>query len=199
MHYHLSRQKVRVPRKPFTLAARPAIGASYEACPFRASAPARKVLRQLGACTSQGSPRRTGPAIEKIRSPANNHQFGPRIPASLKWSWRRDLNPRPSDYKSDALPAELRQPFPPGNALKTKTNARNESRRRVRTHSRSARSTAQKSRLAHPGERSKPPPAGRTPLARLKVPEFPSLQHKKAAKMGTGHFKLGFKPFCWEP
>ena len=29
-----------------------------------------------------------------------------------KWSWRRDLNPRPSDYKSDALPAELRQPAP---------------------------------------------------------------------------------------
>ena len=27
------------------------------------------------------------------------------------WSWRRDLNPRPSDYKSDALPAELRQQF----------------------------------------------------------------------------------------
>ena len=25
-------------------------------------------------------------------------------------SWRRDLNPRPSDYKSDALPTELRQP-----------------------------------------------------------------------------------------
>ena len=25
------------------------------------------------------------------------------------WSWRRGLNPRPSDYKSDALPAELRQ------------------------------------------------------------------------------------------
>jgi hypothetical protein len=30
------------------------------------------------------------------------------------WSWRRDLNPRPSDYKSDALPAELRQPLPTG-------------------------------------------------------------------------------------
>src|SRR5580700_4217297 len=32
--------------------------------------------------------------------------------SSLKlavWSWRRDLNPRPSDYKSDALPTELRQ------------------------------------------------------------------------------------------
>jgi hypothetical protein len=30
--------------------------------------------------------------------------------AAELWSWRRDLNPRPSDYKSDALPAELRQP-----------------------------------------------------------------------------------------
>ena len=30
--------------------------------------------------------------------------------SSTTWSWRRDLNPRPSDYKSDALPAELRQP-----------------------------------------------------------------------------------------
>jgi hypothetical protein len=28
-----------------------------------------------------------------------------------KISWRRDLNPRPSDYKSDALPAELRQRY----------------------------------------------------------------------------------------
>ncbi len=30
-------------------------------------------------------------------------------PQNLWWSWRRELNPRPSDYKSDALPAELRQ------------------------------------------------------------------------------------------
>src|SRR5215470_8826343 len=33
--------------------------------------------------------------------------LAPRSPPN--WSWRRDLNPRPSDYKSDALPAELRQ------------------------------------------------------------------------------------------
>ena len=33
------------------------------------------------------------------------------LPVSFLWSWRRDLNPRPSDYKSDALPAELRQLF----------------------------------------------------------------------------------------
>jgi hypothetical protein len=42
------------------------------------------------------------------------------LPAAINWesspdlknfwqSWRRDLNPRPSDYKSDALPTELRQ------------------------------------------------------------------------------------------
>lgn len=31
-------------------------------------------------------------------------------PAPSKLSWRRELNPRPSDYKSDALPTELRQP-----------------------------------------------------------------------------------------
>ena len=30
-------------------------------------------------------------------------------PQANRWSWRRELNPRPSDYKSDALPAELRQ------------------------------------------------------------------------------------------
>ncbi len=32
----------------------------------------------------------------------------------ILWSWRRDLNPRPSDYKSDALPTELRQPLRSG-------------------------------------------------------------------------------------
>jgi hypothetical protein len=33
-----------------------------------------------------------------------------RLPENtFPWSWRRDLNPRPSDYKSDALPTELRQ------------------------------------------------------------------------------------------
>jgi hypothetical protein len=37
------------------------------------------------------------------------------------WSWRRDLNPRPSDYKSDALPAELRQPGQPCHSLRSCT------------------------------------------------------------------------------
>jgi DNA mismatch repair ATPase MutS len=39
------------------------------------------------------------------------------------WSWRRDLNPRPSDYKSDALPAELRQPDQPHTPVSRDTTA----------------------------------------------------------------------------
>ena len=30
-----------------------------------------------------------------------------------KWSWREELNPRPADYKSAALPTELRQLLKP--------------------------------------------------------------------------------------
>src|SRR6185437_7238016 len=37
------------------------------------------------------------------------HQSQTQNPDPQKFSWRRELNPRPSDYKSDALPAELRQ------------------------------------------------------------------------------------------
>ena len=32
-------------------------------------------------------------------------------PIFVYWSWRRDSNPRPSVYKTDALPTELRQHF----------------------------------------------------------------------------------------
>jgi hypothetical protein len=28
----------------------------------------------------------------------------------IAWSWREESNPRPADYKSAALPTELRQP-----------------------------------------------------------------------------------------
>ncbi len=45
------------------------------------------------------------------------HPLHPTRPLPLAapgiWSWRRDLNPRPPDYKSGALPAELRQPDGP--------------------------------------------------------------------------------------
>jgi hypothetical protein len=47
---------------------------------------------------------------ECTRSPIPNSSQRRRSSAHSNWSWRRDSNPRPSDYKSDALPAELRQP-----------------------------------------------------------------------------------------
>jgi hypothetical protein len=47
------------------------------------------------------------------------------IRTKKRWSWRRDLNPRPSDYKSDALPTELRQRI---NELCAKSRAPNRPR-----------------------------------------------------------------------
>src|ERR1700731_1698999 len=49
----------------------------------------------------------TSPSALVARNPSASPAENSR---SLKLSWRRELNPRPSDYKSDALPAELRQP-----------------------------------------------------------------------------------------
>src|SRR5437016_13312165 len=46
----------------------------------------------------------TSPSVSKFFGFATLHSL-----RSFWWSWRRELNPRPSDYKSDALPAELRQ------------------------------------------------------------------------------------------
>jgi hypothetical protein len=40
-------------------------------------------------------------------SPPNRRKIRPSV--IVLWSWRRDLNPRPPDYKSGALPTELRQ------------------------------------------------------------------------------------------
>jgi hypothetical protein len=44
-----------------------------------------------------------------LPSPPNRRKI--RLPVIVLWSWRRDLNPRPPDYKSGALPTELRQQF----------------------------------------------------------------------------------------
>ena len=89
--------------------------------------------------------RRHLPSTAARRNLASGISF---LDCSHYWSWRRDLNPRPSDYKSDALPAELRQPdhhntLPgiPGNP---------------RAHSGSAHNTAQFLRLAHRKQPSKP-------------------------------------------
>jgi hypothetical protein len=95
--------------------------------PLRRSAPkshrlTRKITGSQGACVSAESSPRPSPAPGKNSGASKtfcrfNSEFHfPTVDSAfLQWSWRRDLNPRPSDYKSDALPAELRQPIPPGN------------------------------------------------------------------------------------
>ena len=47
----------------------------------------------------------------RVRRTAGNSSACYRYFANVLWSWRRDLNPRPPDYKSGALPTELRQQF----------------------------------------------------------------------------------------
>jgi septal ring-binding cell division protein DamX len=81
----------------------------------------RKTLRETGEQgwgTAAGETGRRSQPAHKI----------PLLPTVLKpvyvWSWRRDLNPRPSDYKSDALPAELRQPEQPSTRRSRDTRVR---------------------------------------------------------------------------
>src|ERR1700674_2542494 len=55
----------------------------------------KNLLRHLVAETKSSAPCRKSLEIHFLRF--------------ICWSWRRDLNPRPPDYKSGALPTELRQ------------------------------------------------------------------------------------------
>jgi hypothetical protein len=82
--------------------------------PFQRIGSRPEYLRHFGVCTSNGITAEDRPGASKKSARRPMQPFsGPVSFSSFKWSWRRDLNPRPSDYKSDALPAELRQPFPP--------------------------------------------------------------------------------------
>jgi hypothetical protein len=71
------------------------------------ASPALRTTLRLSACPSSHE-----------GSLCHRHQLGTLVPfrrascgaSPKRWSWRRDLNPRPADYKSAALPTELRQP-----------------------------------------------------------------------------------------
>ena len=43
------------------------------------------------------------------REPTHDVKLTEPVFRDKSWSWRRDLNPQPADYKSAALPIELRQ------------------------------------------------------------------------------------------
>ncbi len=73
------------------------------------------------------------------------------------WSWRRDLNPRPPDYKSGALPAELRQP-------ETATRVRNNYQTHVQLYHRNCAWETATAWLPHRNQNT-PHPAGPLPPA----------------------------------
>ena len=89
-----------------------------------------------------------GVEFQRLKYPARRSTLAAFVSRSgFLWSWRRDLNPRPSDYKSDALPAELRQLF-------THPETRPEADSCADTLQLSAY-TAQNTRLAHSSTASK--------------------------------------------
>ena len=94
----------RTPRRSWTLASageppvRPRAGGERR---IRTSEALRRQIYSLLPLTARESPHDPRPPLVPRR------QAEPRPPRV--WSWRRDLNPRPADYKSAALPAELRQ------------------------------------------------------------------------------------------
>ena len=91
-----------------------------------------------------------GVLSRRLKVPARQSTLAAFVSRSgFLWSWRRDLNPRPSDYKSDALPAELRQLF-------THPETRPEADSCADTLQLSAY-TAQNTRLAHQRTASKRP------------------------------------------
>ena len=51
----------------------------------------------------------TGPVPYKFPIKSRALRWGKSVTGCFNWSRRQDLNPRPSDYKSDALPTELRR------------------------------------------------------------------------------------------
>ena len=109
--------------------------------------PQRPGFRTDQPAPEVGSLRRTGPTLNQPLRAGKLSPLRPLVSASVLWSWRRDLNPRPSDYKSDALPAELRQ-------LVSHRKLPRGAKKCADTLQLSAY-TAQKSRLAHRRTRSK--------------------------------------------
>ena len=113
-----------------------------------------------------------GVLSRRLKVPARQSTLAAFVSRSgFLWSWRRDLNPRPSDYKSDALPAELRQLF-------THPETRPEADSCADTLQLSAY-TAQNTRLAHQRTASKRPSDSKN------VAVNPRKQRNPAAARGT--------------
>jgi hypothetical protein len=68
------------------------------------------VLLQLLWWREEDSNLRSRPTTDLQSVPFGHSGIPPgKISTTIKWSWRWDSNPQPADYKSAALPVELRQ------------------------------------------------------------------------------------------
>jgi hypothetical protein len=76
----------------------------------RTSAPRSLGTSTGRAPTSPVSPSRRGQPAASVWDACDRFRWITRSAQVVSWSWRRDSNPRPADYKSAALPTELRQP-----------------------------------------------------------------------------------------
>ncbi len=77
---------------------------------------ARQIYSLIPLATRE--PLRKRPSIVRVQlPPVNNYSaFNALADNSyIVWSWREESNPRPADYKSAALPTELRQRRPTKN------------------------------------------------------------------------------------
>ena len=79
--------------------------------PARGNLRRKKADRQSLRFQKKNENERHPPAQFSAKKTGLAHTVGhfPLTTSNQKISWRRELNPRPSDYKSDALPTELRQ------------------------------------------------------------------------------------------
>src|SRR6202041_3429544 len=84
----------------------------YSLLPLTARPPVHN-LNTRGATVHTNPFRRRFPAQTSSEETGQFGMIAAGYSGPKLWSWGRDLNPRPSDYKSDALPAELRQPEQP--------------------------------------------------------------------------------------
>ena len=90
-----------------------ALPADLQSAPFGHSGTSPFMLSRLAATALPASAKSGLRPERSFQTHQRLESLGFCSPSSrrrlLGWSWRWDLNPQPSDYKSDALPVELRQ------------------------------------------------------------------------------------------
>ena len=133
-----------------------------------------------------------------LRSPTR-YQF---VVYPVRWSQRRDSNPRPADYKSAALPTELRwpagwigSPLPkPANIAKRGFLAIRNNEKRSGPMQRARRERSRRQQGQQPTSRVRPQPDHPTDARVSPVVRFSPLRLPCAACLALGLQSDGFAP-----